>query len=336
MQKSKIDDNMGPKSTGIIFQIQKYSTEDGPGIRTTVFLKQCPLKCIWCQNPESIGKTPSIQWYSAKCIGCETCIEVCPELAITISNENGLRINRAKCTACGICVENCPSTALKKFGKKWNIDNLLLEVLKDRVYYKKSSGGVTISGGEPTMQPEFTSEFLHLCKEKGISTALDTCGYTNRKVLGKLLPDLDLVLYDIKEIDPNKHEKWTGVSNTRILENCAWLADEINQLGKKLWIRTPLIPGYTARDDNIEGIAAFIKHNLKGNIDRWDLLAFNNLPADKYARIHYSPWVLKNIQPLSRYEMDHFRDLAISKGIKIVRWSGITRDDKSNSLEEEE
>ncbi len=311
-------------ATAQIFEIQRYSTEDGPGIRTTVFFKQCPLRCAWCQNPEGLQREPSIQWYKVKCIGCGSCVEACVEKAIR-KDDDGIHIDRDRCTACSSCVDACPSTALKAFGRSIPIEALVDEVAKDVAYYKQSGGGITASGGEPAMQQEAVARFLSACKARGISTAIETCGATTTAALERLFPLVDLFMYDVKEIDPAKHKAFTGMGNDRILDNCRWIAEHIDGSGKQLWIRTPLIPGYTATDENVKGIANFIAKELNGKVRRWDLLAFNNLPADKYGRMDKGSWVLKGVPLLTRHEMDHFQELARASGVPDVCWSGITR-----------
>ena len=308
---------------GLIFEIQKMSTEDGPGIRTTVFFKQCPLKCIWCHNPESILKKMQLQWIGHKCIGCKTCIETCKQGALKL-DKKGMHINRDKCTSCGDCVEECPSTALSMFGKLWQLDALFYEIEKDKIYYTKSGGGITVSGGEPTLQSEFIENFLKKCKANGISTALDTCGYTNRTVYEKVLPYVDLILLDIKEINSEKHEKFTGVPNERILENAIWMAQYVEENGKKMWIRTPMIPNYTATDENIKGIGEFIVEKLNNVPARWDLLAFNNLCSSKYERLDLI-WPLKDEALMTKEEMEHFYEIAKTSGAKNPQWSGMTK-----------
>ncbi len=309
---------------GLVFEIQRYSTEDGPGIRTTVFFKQCPLQCAWCQNPESIDRKPSIQWFKVKCIGCGTCVDVCHQHAISL-HEDGIHINRGACKACGDCVNACPSTALKQFGRVMTVEQLVKEVCKDKAYYDTSGGGVTVSGGEPCMQAAFVSRFLEACKREGLHTALDTCGMAGRPVLERLLDHVDLVLYDLKEIDPVNHERFTGVPNGVILENCAWIASACASRKKDLWIRTPVIPGYTATDDNIRGIARFIVNVLLNRVGRWDLLSFNNLASDKYSRMDIGPWKLCNASLLAKAEMDHFVQVARDEGVRDVSWSGLSR-----------
>ena len=312
---------------GLIFEIQKMSTEDGPGIRTTVFLKHCPLKCIWCHNPESIQKKPQLQWLDHKCIGCKICIETCKQGALKLKKD-GMHIDRDKCISCGECVEECPSTALNMYGKWWDLEDIFKEVAKDKVYYTKSGGGITVSGGEPTMQPDFVLEFLTMCKENGISTALDTCGYASHEVYEKILPEVDLILLDIKVIDSDKHKEYTGVPNERILENAIYIANHVKQYGKKMWIRTPIIPRYTATEDNIKGIAEFIVNKLENIPERWDLLAFNNLCTSKYERLGME-WPLKDEPLMKKEEMEQFFEIANEFGVKNVQWSGMTKREES-------
>jgi pyruvate formate lyase activating enzyme len=308
---------------GLIFEIQRMSTEDGPGIRTTIFMKQCPLKCVWCHNPESISKKPQLQWFKHKCIGCRTCIETCKQNALTL-DEDGMHIDRETCNSCGECVNECPSTALDMFGKWWNLDDLYNEIQKDKIYYTTSKGGITISGGEPTVQCDFVLKLLKNCKENSISTALDTCGYASRRVYEKLLPFVDLILLDIKEINSEKHKIFTGVPNDLILENAIWMADYIKKNNKNLWIRTPIIPNHTATNENIKGIGSFIVKCLNNIPGRWDLLSFNNLCKAKYERLDMN-WQLKNLSLMTNEEIERIYELAKSTGVKNVQWSGLTR-----------
>ncbi len=311
-----------------IFEIQKMSTEDGPGIRTTVFFKQCPLRCIWCHNPESIFKKQQLEWFKHKCIGCKTCIETCKQSALSFQ-EDGLHIDRDKCISCGECEDACPSTALHMLGKWWSLNDLFHEVQKDKAYYIKSKGGITASGGEPTAQPEFLLEFLKKCKEEGISTALDTCGYASKEVYKQILSYVDLILLDIKEIDSDKHKIFTGVPNEKILENAIWFSQYVKENGKKLWIRTPIIPNYTATEENIDGIGEFIVKRLNNIPERWDLLSFNCLCADKYTRLGMD-WILKDEPLMTKKEMENFLEIAKNTGVKNVQWSGLTKKEGSD------
>ena len=310
-------------SKALLFEIQKMSTEDGPGIRTTVFFKQCPLRCIWCHNPESILNKPQLEWFEHKCIGCNSCIETCKVDALHFKAD-GLHIDREKCTGCGECSEECPSTALHMFGEWWELEDLYHEIQKDKVYYTQSKGGITVSGGEPTIQSEFILQFLKKCKQNDISTALDTCGYASQKIYEKLLPYIDLILFDIKEIDSDKHKDFTGVPNNLILENAIFLSNYVKEHNKILWIRTPIIPNYTATEENIRGIGNFIVESLKNIPERWDLLSFNNLCASKYQRLDME-WPLKDFPLMKEDEITFFYDVAKSTGVKNVHWSGLTK-----------
>jgi pyruvate formate lyase activating enzyme len=273
-------------ATGLILHLQRFSTEDGPGIRTTVFFKGCPLNCLWCHNPESISSKPQIQWLENRCIGCGTCIKTCPENCLTKA-EQGIMIDRQICTGCGDCAEACPANAMELLGRIVTVDAIFEELIKDRVFFEKSGGGVTLSGGEPMMQPDFSAMLLKRSNERGINTAIDTCGVCPANSLDKVLPYADIVLFDLKEIDSEKHYAFTGQHNHRILENLIHIREYILSRApdKVLWIRTPLIPAATATRDNIMGIGAFIAKNLKGIAQRWELLAFNNLCRDKYRRL---------------------------------------------------
>ena len=315
---------------GFIFNIQRFSTEDGPGIRTTVFFKQCPLKCVWCHNPESILKKRQLEWLKHKCIGCNTCIDICSYKALSFS-ENGLNIDRKICISCGECSDECPSTALHMWGEYKNLNDLFYEIQKDKVYYNQSKGGITVSGGEPTLQSDFVLLFLKKCKDNDISIALDTCGYASRKIYEKLLPYVDLVLFDIKEFNPKKHIEFIGIPNDLILENVIWISNYLKKNDKLLWIRTPIIPNYTGTEENIRGIGDFIVNKLDNFPERWDLLAFNNLCISKYERLNLD-WVLKDEPLMSKTEMEHFQKVANNTGVKNPKWSGLVK--KSDIAEE--
>ena len=315
---------------GFIFNIQRFSIEDGPGIRTTVFFKQCPLKCIWCHNPESILKDRQLEWFKHKCIGCNTCIDICKDKAISF-NEDGLVIDRDICTSCGKCSDECPSTALHMWGEYWNLNDLIKEIQKDQVYYTQSKGGITVSGGEPTIQSEFILKFLKFCKENDIHTALDTCGYAPENIYRKLLPYVDLVLFDIKEIDLEKHRQFTSIPNDLILRNAIWIANYINDNKKQFWVRTPIIPNFTATEETIRSIGKFIVNKLNNIPERWDLLAFNNLCTAKYKRLDLE-WALRDQPLMSNDQMENLIEIARTTGVRNPKWSGLTK--KSETLDE--
>lgn len=272
--------------TGQILHFQRLSTEDGPGIRTTIFFKGCSLKCAWCHNPESIQPHSELQWLNNRCIACHSCLEVCPSDALN-ATQSGIEINRQRCTACEICAKHCPTNALEILGQSITIENTLHELRKDKPYYTASGGGVTASGGEPAIQAQFVARIFESLRSEDISTALDTCGACRLDQLQVILPWSDLILFDIKLIDPVLHKHFTGASNQHILANLAFIANYMDDHPNttRLWIRTPLIPGATANPENIQAIGQYLGKNLGSKVERWELCAFNNLCKDKYSRL---------------------------------------------------
>ncbi|MDD4092586.1 MAG: glycyl-radical enzyme activating protein [Smithellaceae bacterium] len=320
---------------GLVLQILRMSTEDGPGIRTSVFFKGCPLSCLWCHNPESISPKPQIQWLHTGCIGCGNCVETCPEKALE-KTADGIMINRRLCTGCGLCAEECPTTAMELLGKKWSVPDLVRELVKDRVYFEQSGGGVTLTGGEAALQHEFCLPLLKELRAVGISTALDTCGQAPQKTLAALLPYVDVLLYDLKEIDEEKHKRFTGAGNAKILENAVFAArfKKDHPYPRTLWIRTPVIPNATDTPENIAGIGRFIDENLKGAVDRWELCTFNNLCRDKYKRLGLN-WTFADTELMEKTVMENLADVAKSAAPKTnVCWSGSTRLEKSADAKE--
>lgn len=325
--KSHQPHNQSTNPHATILEIVRMSTEDGPGIRTTVFFKGCPLQCAWCHNPESISVKSQLWWIGSRCIGCRTCLSVCPESALTLTDA-GMTIDRARCNGCGECAEACPGTALEQVGKIWHLDDLVAEAIKDRAYFDASDGGVTLSGGEPTLQAGFAGPFLKALREKGLHTALDTCGLCGREALDQILPYAAMVLFDVKLIDPAAHKRFTGHDNRRILENLIYLADYMRShvYPSGMWIRTPLIPNATATPENISGIGRFIAENLSGMVSRWELCAFNNLCRDKYLRLN-APWAYKDEELLTKSAVDALAETARLSGVDpdIVAATGSTR-----------
>jgi pyruvate formate lyase activating enzyme len=250
----------------------------------------------------------------------------------------GIIIDRLTCNSCAACVQVCPSTAMDIYGEDCEPNDLAREVMKDKVYFQKSGGGVTLSGGEPTMQPLFTKELLSVFQQSGLHTALDTCGQCSWETLEALLPHTNMIMYDLKEIDPDKHKKFTGISNTRILENLIRLGRSMKERGLpgELWIRTPLIPDCTATPQNIKGIGIFIKEQLGEIVGRWELCTFNNLCTHKYESLGID-WAFKKTGLISPEEAKNLVSLAQDSGVKpgIVHLSGPMRNaDLTESMED--
>ncbi len=301
-----------------IFNIQRFSTEDGPGIRSTVFFKGCPLSCLWCHNPEGISPRPQLLWYETRCIGARDCLKACPEEALTLTPE-GMVIDRDRCTACGRCVEACPAAALEVIGRPWELEDLLAEVRKDEAFYRNSGGGVTAGGGEPMQQAPFVTAFLARCRQEGISTALDTSGIASWEAYERILPHVDLLLLDLKQMDPEAHRRMTGVPLEPILEN----ARRFGETDVRIWVRTPIIPGHTDSRENVEAAARFIAAHMP-NVERYDLLAFNNLCAAQYERLGI-PFPLADAPLMRREEMEALHEAAVKAGAPNAHWSGATR-----------
>ena len=303
--------------TGTIFNIQFDSTEDGPGIRTTIFMKGCPMSCPWCHNPEGISPSPQLIWYETRCIGAARCLAACPKAALKPTSGR-MGIDRALCDTCGDCVSACPSAALEVIGKTYSVDDLMGMVVRDKVFYEKSGGGVTLSGGEASLQARFCLEVMKALKQEGIHLALDTCGAANWKTLEPLVELADLVLYDLKVMDAEKHRSYTGFPLEVIMEN----ARRISDLGKPMWVRTPIVPGYTDSVESICKIARFIHESLP-TVERYDLLAFNNTCAAKYERLGLT-WKLEGKGLICEESMEELAATARNEGLDFVHWSGLT------------
>lgn len=287
-----------------MFNIQRFSIHDGPGIRTLVFLKGCPLRCRWCSNPESINPYPEIMVFDYRCIKCQRCLERCQRGAIAI-DDKGVNIDREVCDLCLNCVEVCSAHAIEKVGDYLTVEEIVREVEKDRLFYLKSGGGVTISGGEPLYQFEFLCNLTKSLKRNGFHVAIETTGYTTMQRLEEVLENVDLVLYDIKHMDPVLHKWGTGVTNDVVLENA-------KKVHKKMWIRIPVIPGYNDSEPVFEKIAKFVVK--LPTVEKVSLLPYHEYGVQKYKRLGR---MYKFIPP---YKLDDKHIASLKKVLESYRF----------------
>lgn len=272
-QESKI------RASGRVFDIQRYSTQDGPGVRTTVFLKGCSLRCHWCSNPESQRKPPQLLFNTHRCVKCYACVSVCPEGANRIGEQGDVVLDRRLCRVCGNCIDVCQGKARRISGKSMTSDEVMRIIKKDALFFRNSGGGVTLSGGEPTQQPQFATALLKSVKQAGFHATLDTCGHCTWEALQKMLGYVDLVLFDIKHMDPVRHRILTGVSNELILEN----ASRLSGTGIPVIVRFPLIPGSNDSAKNISAVGDYIS---KLGFRRLDLLPYHKFALQKYGGLN--------------------------------------------------
>lgn len=263
-------------NSAVVTNIQGFSIHDGPGIRTVVFLKGCPLSCQWCANPECISKEPQVGFMDRLCRNCGKCLEVCPNDAIQ-PGENEYRVKQDCCDACGRCVDSCPYDALVRYGEVMTVADVWDKVKRDKMFYDSSGGGVTVSGGEPLLNHRFVKELFGLCHNGGINTCVETCGFVSQEAFREILPDTDLFLFDLKHADPAAHLQYTGQSNKIILKNAAYLI----RAGANILFRQPLVAGVNDSPDHIKEIAGFL-HGLGEKALNLQLMPYHRLGQDKY------------------------------------------------------
>ena len=295
---------------GLVFNIAHFSVQDGPGIRTTVFLKGCPLNCWWCHNPESQSCCPEVIYFRERCRRCGECIAACPHHALAMEGGE-VQINETLCQRCGTCADACLTDARELAGRWKTVADVLADVERDRIFYEESGGGMTLSGGEPLQQPEFTLALLEACKARGIHTALDTCGLAPAPSFQRIAKHVDLFLFDLKIIDGDRHRELTGAANAVILENLEWLA----KTKSEVVIRLPVVPGYTDDEANLSAICAVARSSA---VRRIDLLPYHRIAMDKYQRLkmdyrlaRLAPPTAERMNVIAEYVKGHGLDVRI-------------------------
>ncbi len=298
-----------------VFEIERYAIEDGPGIRTVIFLKGCNLRCLWCQNPESQEDRPQIMYYREQCVGCGKCAEACPVSAISNDPLFGFVTKHDVCSLCGDCVDACFYGARKLAGRDWQIDDLMQEILKDKGFFDNSGGGVTFSGGEPLLQHRALSELAARCQSHGIHTALETAGHVSWDILESVLPHLDLVYYDMKHPDPHTHKKYTGASNELILANLA----RLSRVYSNVIVRIPVIPGVNNSPDTIKQIYAFLRDSTR--IKKVELLPYHSFGSGKYEALGWD-YEMKGVKSLEKQDCLPLAEAGASFGLQVQVGAG--------------
>lgn len=295
------------EQTGIIFNIQKFSIHDGPGIRTTVFLKGCPLRCKWCANPESQLSQVQIMYDDRKCIHCHTCVAICPQGAMQVGEDDRIYIDFHKCDGCLRCVAECPGRALTNEGEYKTAEEVFDVCMQDYDFYVESSGGVTISGGEGMCQPDFVESLLSRLKSAHIHTAIETTGFVSSDVFQRLAPQFDLLLFDVKHYSPDKHQSGTGVRNDQIIDNLSWARAQ----GLEILPRIPVIPGFNSSLDDARGIASLLN---RIGLNRVQLLPFHQMGERKYEFLNRN-YALNGIKALHPEDLADYRQCFLDAGI---------------------
>lgn len=294
---------------GIVFHIQRFTIHDGPGLRTELFLKGCPMRCRWCSNPEGWVPHMQVGVYPTKCIShkkCGACEEICPQAgALQFSRGKLVSIQRSLCTDCLACYEECPSDALKQWGKYMSVEECMKEIVRDKAYYERSGGGVTLSGGEPLVQSDFAAALLEACKQEGIQTCCESTFYADWEEIEKILPHTDILISDVKHMDSAMHKHYTGVPNEKILANLEQLAGQ----GREMILRLPVIPGINDDAKNIQATADFILHRMGGRIRTLQLLSFMRLGEEKYASLGI-PYPMEGLRLNRKSFQRHVEEIA--------------------------
>jgi pyruvate formate lyase activating enzyme len=298
VKRAQSESQTAAAGVGLLFDIRRYSVHDGPGIRTTVFFKGCPLSCWWCHNPEGLNPKQNLILFEDRCLSCGDCLAVCPHGAI-VRQDGAIHTLPSLCRACGTCVETCPGDARQLAGRWMTVSAVITEIEKDVIFYDESGGGATFSGGEPLAQPRFLDALLEACVARHIHTVVDTCGLADKNLLLHLSEKVNLFLYDLKLLDPVKHRKYVGVSNDSILENLEALA----QRKKPVVVRFPVIPNINDSIEDIKQVAEFLSHL---GLLRIDLLPYHRIGVEKYRRLGME-YRLEDFEPPS---MDHVRQIA--------------------------
>ena len=291
---------------GVIFNIQKFCIHDGDGIRTCVFLKGCPLRCVWCHNPEGLEKTQNLSFFAEKCTACGRCLAKCPGRSIT--PEGKLVIERGECTLCGSCVDACLNKANEILGREASVEEVFAEVMKDKMFYDTTGGGLTVSGGEPSWQPEFTLSLLKMAKDAGIGLAVETCGIGKREFYNEAADLGTCFLFDIKCMDDARHRELTGVPNGHILDNLKYLMDR----GADIIIRMPMVPGCNDSDEDIENSARFLKENA-GRYRYAEIMPYHALGVGKNERLGEK----------AAYKEQNATDEQISRWVELFKRHGV-------------
>jgi len=302
-----VNDKQGQDQKGLVFDIQRFSIHDGPGIRTTVFMKGCPLRCQWCSNPESINPYPEIMTFDVRCNKCRKCLDVCPLGAIEIGET--VAIDRAKCNCCRECIKVCYPGAIKIAGQYMSVHEVVEEVEKDRLFYQNSGGGVTVSGGEPLFQWQFVAALLKECQKRRLHTALDTTGCAKWPAVAEVLKYTDLVLYDIKHMDPLRHRERTGRSNALILSNAKKVARQT-----RTWLRFPVIPGYNDSESHIRELSKFA---VACRVEKVCLIPYHRWGEGKYRRLGRK-YLFAGVEPPTREHIEDVKRVIESYGLTVT------------------